>query len=142
MDLNVFHPTPSDFIRQKSYGMTHGTIFIPTCRIRHFVGSCTCHGHYCIIPTAYCTTRHDKTTSDKKIVMCGGLRHDKTKFGSCRRYLALLDHSRRGPIFVLSCRVVSLTPAHYTIFLSRVVASCCVMCGGHKCIIFDIKCPG
>ena len=40
MNLNAFHPTPSDFIRQKSYGMTHGTIFHPTCRIRHFVGSC------------------------------------------------------------------------------------------------------
>ena len=28
---------PSDFLRQKSYSMTHGTIFHPTCRIRHFV---------------------------------------------------------------------------------------------------------
>ena len=40
MDQNAFHPTPSDFIGQKSDGMTHDTIFHPTCRIRHFVGSC------------------------------------------------------------------------------------------------------
>ena len=31
---------PSDFIRQKSYGMTHGTLFHPTCHFHHFVGSC------------------------------------------------------------------------------------------------------
>ena len=36
MDLNAFHPTPSDFIRQKSDGMSHGMIFHRTCRIRHF----------------------------------------------------------------------------------------------------------
>ena len=27
MNLNAFHPTQSNSIRQKSYGMTHGTIF-------------------------------------------------------------------------------------------------------------------
>ena len=40
MNLNAFHPTPSDFIRQKLYGMTHSTVFHPTSGIRHFVGSC------------------------------------------------------------------------------------------------------
>ena len=54
---------------------------------------------------------HDATQQDnprqENRVICGGLRHDKTKIGPCRRYLALLDHSRRGPIFVLLCRVVS-----------------------------------
>ena len=40
MDLSAFHPTISDFIRQKSDGMTHNTIFHLVCPIQHFVGLC------------------------------------------------------------------------------------------------------
>ena len=42
-------------------------------------------------------TRHDKTTSDWKNVMCvSATRRDNN--GPCRRYLALPAHSRQGPI--------------------------------------------
>ena len=70
-------------------------------------------------------TLHDATQRDtprqENRVMCGGLRHDKTKIGPCRRYLALLDHSRRGLIFVVSRRVIDPRTLHD--FLSGVVAS-------------------
>ena len=36
MNLNVFHPTRSNFIQQNLYGMTHDTIFQPTCCLRLF----------------------------------------------------------------------------------------------------------
>ena len=68
------------------------------------------------MPTRHYTTRRDVTRQLSTRKSCGGLRHDKTKIWPCRRYLALSDHSRQGPIFFLSCIVVSFR----------------VMCGGQK----------
>ena len=54
-------------------------------------------GHSLFNTTNTHRTLHDATRRDnsrpENRVMCGGLRHDKTKIGSCSRYLALLDHS-------------------------------------------------
>ena len=69
-----------------------------------------------LMPTRHYTTRRDVTRQLSTRKSCGGLRHDKTKTWPCRRYLALSDHSRQGPSFVLSCIVVSFR----------------LMCGGQK----------
>ena len=88
---------------------------------------------HCILQDA---TRQDNSRQENR-VMCGVIRQDTTKIGPCRRYLYSVVRSlTTRPDFCLVVPLRVVTPAHYTIFLSVVILSCRVMCGGHKMRLF------
>ena len=91
------HATPSDFIRQKSDGMTHGTIFHPTRRIRHFVGSCVT-GIIKISKKMYCVSNHVASNLSNQ----NRIRHCRIQLGYVslfRRPIIPPTHCSDSPLF-------------------------------------------